>query len=109
MTREVLPPPHRTSITRSCHEEHPHRIDRHRLMLIASSASAEVTVDEARATLVPFYKALNAEFAKDAPELIRQSTAPDWKTCRGNESCNSRDEVMAGIAQRLKTIPDLKW
>ncbi len=79
------------------------------LMLIASTASAEMTVDAARETLVPFYKALNAEFAKDAPELIRQSTAPDWKTCRGNESCNSRDEVMAGIAQRLKTIPDLKW
>ncbi len=74
-----------------------------------SPASAEITVELARAILVPFYKALNAEFAKDAPELIRQSTAPDWKTCRGNEACNSRDEVMAGIGQRLKTIPDLKW
>jgi predicted ester cyclase len=79
------------------------------LMLVASNASAEMNVDAARETLAPFYRALNAEFAKDAPELIRQSTAPDWKTCRGNESCNSRDEVMAGIAQRLKTIPDLKW
>ena len=57
-----------------------------------------MTAEAARATLVPFYKALNAEFAKDAPELIRQSTAPDWQTCRGNETCNSRDEVMAGIA-----------
>ncbi len=79
------------------------------LVLTVSAASAEMTEEAARNTLVPFYKALNAEFAKDAPELIRQSTAPDWKTCRGNEACNSRDEVMAGIAQRLKTIPDLKW
>ena len=78
-------------------------------VLSAAPASAEITVESARAILVPFYKALNAEFAKDAPELIRQSTTPDWKTCRGNEVCNSRDEVMAGIGQRLKAIPDLKW
>jgi predicted ester cyclase len=75
----------------------------------ASASAEDITVDSARVILVPFYKALNAEFAKDAPELIRQSTAPDWKTCRGNEACNSRDEVMAGIGQRLRTIPDLKW
>jgi predicted ester cyclase len=79
------------------------------VMLAGAAASAEMTVETARTALVPFYKALNAEFAKDAPELIRQSTATDWQTCRGNETCNSRDEVMAGIAQRLKTIPDLKW
>ncbi len=78
-------------------------------LLVGSPASAEITVEAARAILVPFYKALNAEFAKDAPELIRQSTAPEWVTCRGNEICNSRDEVMAGIGQRLRTIPDLKW
>ena len=52
---------------------------------------------------------LNAAYAKDAPELIRQTTAPEWVTCRGNDVCNSRDDVMAGIAQRLRTIPDLKW
>ncbi len=37
-----------------------------------SPASAEITVEAARAILVPFYKALNAEFAKDAPELANQ-------------------------------------
>ena len=47
------------------------------LFSAASPASAEITADAARAILVPFYKALNAEFAKDAPELIRQSTAPE--------------------------------
>ena len=78
-------------------------------VLSAAPASAEITVESARAILVPFYKALSAENIKDAPELVRQSTTPDWKTCRGNEACNSRDEVMAGIGQRLKAIPDLKW
>jgi hypothetical protein len=76
---------------------------------LASPASAQMTEDAARASLVPVYKALNSVNAKDAPELIKQSTTPEWVTCRGNDLCNTRDEVMAGVAQRLKTIPDLKW
>ncbi len=79
------------------------------LTLAGSPASAEMTEQAARASLVPFYKALNAENVKDAPELVKQSTAPDWMTCRGNNLCNTRDEVMASIGQRLKAIPDLKW
>ena len=43
------------------------------------ATSAEITMDAARAILAPFYKALNAEFVKDAPELVRQTTTPDWK------------------------------
>jgi predicted ester cyclase len=75
----------------------------------ASPASAQLTVESARASLTPFYNALDAAFVKDAPELIRQSTAPEWVTCRGNELCNTRDEVLAGMRQRLASIPDLKW
>jgi predicted ester cyclase len=72
-------------------------------------ASAQMTEESARASLVPFYKALNAANAGDAPELIKQSTTPEWVTCRGNDLCNTRDEVMAGVGQRLRAIPDLKW
>ncbi len=79
------------------------------LALAGSPAFAQMTEESARASLVPFYKALNAVNAKDAPELIKQSTAPEWVTCRGNDLCNTRDEVMAGVGQRLKAIPDLKW
>jgi predicted ester cyclase len=79
------------------------------LALAGSPAFAQMTEESARASLVPFYKALNAVNAKDAPELIKQSTAPEWVTCRGNDLCNTRDEVMAGAGQRLKAIPDLKW
>jgi predicted ester cyclase len=78
-------------------------------VLVALPARAEPDAAAARASVAPFYKALNAEFAKDSPELIRQATAPAWVSCRGNDSCNSRDEVIAGIGQRLKSIPDLKW
>jgi predicted ester cyclase len=77
--------------------------------LAAAPAAAEISPDAARASIAPFYRALNAEFAKDSPELIRQSTAPQWVSCRGNDICNSRDEVIAGIGQRLKSVPDLKW
>jgi predicted ester cyclase len=74
-----------------------------------SCAWAEMTTEAAQASVAPFYKALNAEFAKDSADLIRQATAPDWVSCRGNDVCNSRDEVIAGIAARLKSVPDLKW
>ena len=77
--------------------------------LLTSPASAEISAETARASVAPFYKALNAESANDSAELIRQTTAPDWVSCRGNDVCNSRDEVIAGIAARLKSVPDLKW
>jgi predicted ester cyclase len=79
------------------------------LGLLTSSARAEISAEAARASVAPFYKALNAEFANDGPELIRQSTAPQWLSCRGNDVCVSRDEVIAGLGQRLKSVPDLKW
>ena len=72
-------------------------------------ARAEMSPDAARAAIAPFYKALNAEFANDSAALIRQATATDWVSCRGNDVCNSRDEVIAGVAQRLKSVPDLRW
>jgi predicted ester cyclase len=72
-------------------------------------ARAEMSPDAARAAVAPFYKALNAEFANDSAALIRQATATDWVSCRGNDVCNSRDEVITGVAQRLKSVPDLRW
>jgi predicted ester cyclase len=77
--------------------------------LSTSHARAEMTIEAARASVAPFYKALNAASAKESPDLIRQATAPDWVSCRGNDVCNSRDEVIAGIAARLKSVPDLAW
>jgi predicted ester cyclase len=77
--------------------------------LAAPAAHAGMSPDEARAAVAPFYKALNAEFAKDGPDLIRQATTPEWVSCRTNEICNTRDEVIAGIAARQKSVPDLQW
>jgi predicted ester cyclase len=79
------------------------------LAAVLAPARAEMSPDAARAAVAPFYKALNAEFANDSAVLIRQATATDWVSCRGNDVCNSRDEVIAGVAQRLKSVPDLRW
>jgi predicted ester cyclase len=77
--------------------------------ILTSPVKAEISPEAARASVAPFYKALNAQFAGDSATLIGQSTAPQWVSCRGNDICNSRDEVIAGIGQRLKSVPDLKW
>ena len=76
---------------------------------VLSPAHADMSLEAARSGVAPFYKALNAEFATDSAALIRQATAPDWVSCRSNEICNSREEVIAGVAARLKSVPDLKW
>jgi predicted ester cyclase len=73
------------------------------------AAHAELSGDAARAAVTPFYKALNAEFTRDSADLVRQATAPEWTSCGGNDVCNTRDEVIAAIAGRLKSVPDLKW
>jgi predicted ester cyclase len=72
-------------------------------------AQAEISTEAARAGVAPFYRALNGEFASESADLIRQATAADWVSCRGNADCNTRDQVIAGIGQRLKSVPDLKW
>ena len=77
--------------------------------LAAVPAQADMSIEVARTSVAPFYRALNAEFASDSADLIRQSTAAEWVSCRGNDDCNTRDQVIAGVGQRLKSVPDLKW
>lgn len=79
------------------------------LLAACLPAQAEMSAESARTAVAPFYKALNAEFASDSADLIRQATSADWVSCRGNDACNTRDEVIAGVAGRLKSVPDLKW
>jgi len=79
------------------------------MCLMATLGRADTSIESACASVASFYKALNAEFANDSPELIKQSTAPQWISCRGNDVCNSRHEVIAGVGRQLKSVPDLKW
>ncbi|HEU0150085.1 MAG TPA: ester cyclase [Bradyrhizobium sp.] len=72
-------------------------------------ARAEFTAEAARANVAPFYAALNAAHALRSADLIREATSPDWVSCRSNDVCSSRDEVIAGVAARLKSVPELTW
>jgi hypothetical protein len=42
--------------------------------LMAAPARADMSAETARTSVAPFYKALNAEFAKESPDLVRQAT-----------------------------------
>jgi predicted ester cyclase len=74
-----------------------------------SAAQAEMTTETAASVVAPFYKALNAEFAAQSPNLIRDATAPGWVSCRSNDLCVGRDAVISAISARLQSVPDLKW
>ena len=51
-----------------------------------ASRPPRITVDSARAILAPFYKALNAEFVKDAARTVRQSTDAGLEDLPGQRS-----------------------
>lgn len=77
-------------------------------LLVISAASAQpMTIEQGRAVVAPFYRALNA--GNDAIALINQATAADWVSCSGNDECKPRDMVAPGIAGFHKAIPDLRW
>jgi predicted ester cyclase len=80
------------------------------LALAAAGAQAQnLTVEQARAAIAPFYDALNAAPGKDAAALVAAATAPDFVSCGGNDACSPRDKVIGNIAGFGKAIPDLKW
>ncbi len=87
-----------------------------RWLLAAAIATAapvtlaqQLTVDQARAIVGPFYSALNPAPGKDVASLVTQATAPDWVSCGGNDVCSPRDKVIGNLIGFGKAIPDLKW
>lgn len=57
--------------------------------LAATPASAEITEEFARATVAPFYDALNAAPGKDAAALLMGATSPEWVSCGTNDTCGA--------------------
>jgi predicted ester cyclase len=68
-----------------------------------------MTEQYARASVAPFYDALNAAPGKDVVGILMGVTAPAWVSCGANDVCRSREEVIAAIAGRHKDVPNLKW
>lgn len=77
--------------------------------LVGSAAAEEVGEEAARANVALFYNALSAEPGKDVVGLLTRATSPDWVSCAANDVCAPRDAVIAAIANRHRSIPDLKW
>jgi predicted ester cyclase len=82
-------------------------------LLAAASDSAlaagDLTVNEAKAVIAPFYDALNQPAKKNVDELLGQSTSPEWKSCGGITTCLPRAAVITAFKARGNAIPDLKW
>jgi hypothetical protein len=76
---------------------------------LALPASAQSTAEGIPESLTLFYDALSAAPRKDVPGLIRRATASDWVSCGCNDICGAREQVIAAIAARHASIPDLKW
>jgi len=68
-----------------------------------------MSTEAAASAVAPFYRALNAKFAAQSPDLIRDATAPGWVSCRSDDLCVGRDAVISAISARLRSVPDLKW
>jgi len=79
------------------------------LSWFARAQAQALTVEQGRAAVAAFYDALNEPAHKDVAALVTSVTTADWLSCSGNESCYSRDQVIAAIVGRGKTVPDLKW
>jgi predicted ester cyclase len=79
------------------------------LSWIVRAQAQGLTIDQGRAAVASFYDALNEPAKKDVAALVTDATTADWLSCGGNESCYSRDQVIAAIVARGKTVPDLKW
>jgi predicted ester cyclase len=75
----------------------------------ASAARAQGAEQTAPASVLLFYDALNAELGKDVKSLLMHATTPGWVSCGTNTGCSARDQVIAAIAERHNTIPNLKW
>src|SRR5262245_54773468 len=78
-------------------------------MLYPRASAWAQSPETAPASVALFYDALTAATGKDVKGLLMEATAPDWISCGTNEGCGVRDQVIAAIAGRHKTIPDLKW
>ena len=79
----------------------------------AQTAQADIepslTVQQARAIVMPLYEALNEPAEKDVPALLANATNPDYRSCSTNSDCLSRDQLAGVFTSLGKIIPDLNW
>ena len=68
-----------------------------------------VTIEQARVILAPFYDALNQPAKKDVSALLAKAAHPDYKSFHTNEEWLTRDQLAEIFKNMGVVIPDLKW
>jgi predicted ester cyclase len=68
-----------------------------------------VTVEQARVILAPFYDSLNQPAKKDVNALLAKALHPDYKSYHTNDEWLTRDQLVDIFKNMGSVIPDLKW
>lgn len=78
-------------------------------MTMTTDKSSEVTIEQARVIMAPFYDALNQPAKKDVSALLAKAVHPDYKSYHTNEDYLTRDQLADVFKGMGAVIPDLKW
>jgi predicted ester cyclase len=75
----------------------------------SQSPAVQLSPDQARRAVAPFYDMLNRPAGKDLKALAETAMAPDWRSYSGEKAFKGRDEFVAQVAGFGQLIPDLAW
>lgn len=76
---------------------------------VASAMTTNLTHNDARALVAPFYDALNRPATKDVRALVERIASPDWRSYASNTQSKGREEFIQQVVGFGKLIPDLTW
>lgn len=75
----------------------------------AQPAGPALSMDQARAIVLPFYDMLNKPATKDVKALADTVIASEWRSFAGERNSKSREEFIGQVQGFGKLIPDLTW
>ena len=71
--------------------------------------TTNLTHNDARALVAPFYDALNRPATKDVRALVERIASPEWRSYASNTQSKGREEFIQQVVGFGKLIPDLTW
>jgi predicted ester cyclase len=78
--------------------------------VVCTTAGAQnLTVEQARQQVAPFYEMLNQPATKDLRALAERALSPEWKSYSSETDFKGRDGFVSQVGGFGKLIPDLKW
>ncbi len=76
---------------------------------VPTATTSPLTVEQARAIVVPLYDALNQPAEKDVHALLAQAASPDYRSYSTNEDWLTREQLAEVFKMLGSIIPDLRW